>query len=199
MVARRELISEREERRALGLAARQPASAGKLADLLATLGKRVVAAALEDRRVQRRLAETRYRVIGVDYAEEKPSGSARDPVRLAEVGFYDYDRDVLVVAVVRPRTGAVMRLEERKGLQPAPSHEEVERARELALSDPKLARLRRRRDMRVSALPAEAPHDLHRRVHVYFASGGRRAQPLGDAVVDLSADRIVSVMPRERR
>jgi len=155
----------------------------------------VVAAALEDRKVQRRLAETRYRVIGVDYAEEKPSGSAREP----EVGFYDYDRDVLVVAVVAPRTGAVMRLEERKGLQPAPSHEEVERARELALSDPKLARLRRRRDLRVSALPAEAPHDLHRRVHVYFASGGRRAQPLGDAVVDLSADRIVSMTPSEQR
>ncbi len=198
-MADRELISEREERRALGLAARQPASAGKLAELLATLGKRVAAAALEDRKVRRRLVGTRYRVIGVGYAEEKPSGRAREPVRLAEVGFYDYDRDVLVVAVVKPRTGAVVRLEERRGIQPAPSDEEIERARELALSERQLAHLRRRRGLRISALPARAPDDEHRRLHVSFWSGGRRAQPLGEAIVDLSADRTFSATPEEGR
>lgn len=197
-MAERELISEREERRALGLAARQPASAGKLAELLASLEKRVVAAALKDRKVQRRLSDTRYRVIGADYAEEKPSGRAREPARLAEVGFYDYDRDVLVVAVVKPRTGVVLRLEERNGIQPAPSREEVERVRELTLSDPRLERLRRRRALRVSVVPASGD-DQHRRMRVSLWSGGGRARQLGVALVDLSADRVVDAAPVEAR
>nr|MBA2461250.1 hypothetical protein [Actinomycetota bacterium] len=56
----RKLIGEREERRALGLAGRQPESAGKLAEVTVRLRERVVAAALADRKVQRRLAKTRY-------------------------------------------------------------------------------------------------------------------------------------------
>jgi hypothetical protein len=202
-VPERELIGEREERRALGLAGRQPESAGKLGELAVRLQERVVAAALADRKVQRRLARTRYRVIGADYAEEKAAGRAREPKRLAEVGFYDYDRDVLVVAVVEPRSGRVTRLEEREGLQPPPAEEEVERARELALSDPSLQRLRRRRGLEVVAFTARAPHeerpDNHRRVHLYFWSGGRRRpQMVGDAVVDLSAERVVPATPEER-
>jgi hypothetical protein len=201
-MAERVLISEREERRALGLAGRQPESAGKLAELAMRLRERVTAAALADRKVQRRLGRTRYRVIGADYAEEKSSGRGREPKRVAEVGFYDYDRDVLVVAVVEPRSGRVMRLEEREGLQPPPSEEEVEHARELALSEPRLQRLRRRRGLQVVAFTARAPHeerrDNRRRVHLYFWSGGRRPEMVGDAVVDLSGERVVPATPEER-
>jgi hypothetical protein len=197
-----ELIGEREERRALGLAGRQPESAEKLAELGVRLTERVVASALADRKVVRRLAKTRYRVIGADYAEEKPSGRAREPTRLAEVGFYDYDRDVLVVAVMNPRSGKVLRLEEREGLQPPPSDEEVDHARKVALSDETLEGLRRRRGLKVAAFTARAPHDErrdnHRRVHLYFWSGGRRPELVGDAVVDLSAERVVPATPEER-
>jgi hypothetical protein len=192
-------ISEREEQRALGLAARQPRSARTLAEVLAGLQKRVVAAALADRKVQRRLANTRYGVIAADYVEEKPTGRTREPSRLAEVGFYDYDHDVLVVAVVKLRSGAVVRVEERLGFQPRPSEEEVERAQELALSDPKLDRLRRLRTLRVVALPVRGQDDKHRRVHLYFWSGGRTPRPVGDAVIDLSVERIVSATLDERR
>lgn len=199
----RALIGEREERMALALAGRQPDSARKLAELAARLGERVIAAALADRKVGRRLAKTRYRVIGADYAEEKPTGRrAGEPTRLAEVGFYDYDRDVLVVAVVNPRSGRVVRIEEREGLQPPPSDQEVEHARELALSDHALKGLRRRRGLQVVAFTARAPqeerHDNHRRVHLYFWSGGRHPELVGDAVVDLSAERIVPATPEER-
>jgi len=201
-VRERELIGAREERRALGLAARQPESAGKLAEFAVRLRERVVAAALADRKVERRLAKTRYRVIGADYAEEKPSGRTREPKRLVEVGFYDYDRDVLVVAVMNPRTGRVLRLEEREGLQPPPSDEEVDHARKVALSDQRLEGLRRRRGLRVVAFTARAPHDErrdnHRRVHLYFWSGGRRPELVGDAVVDLSGERVVPATPEER-
>lgn len=201
-MAERELISEREERRALALAGRQPESAGKLAELLSDLRGRVIAAALADRKVQRRLADTRHRAVGADYAEEKPTGRAREPKRVAEVGIYDYTHDVLVVAVVDPRSGRVVRLEEREGLQPAPSPDEIERARKLALDDPSLERLRRRRGLQVVAFtgraPQEEPRDNHRRVHLYFWSGGRSPEPVGDAVVDLSAERVVPATPEER-
>jgi hypothetical protein len=201
-VAERELISEREERRALALAGRQPESAGKLAEVLADMRERVIAAALADRKVQRRLAETRHRALGADYAEEKPTGRAREPKRLAEVGIYDYTHDVLVVAVVDPRSGKVLRLEEREDVQPPPSPDEVERARQLALADPSLERLRRRRGLQVVAVTARAPyeerHDNRRRVHLYFWSGGRSPQLAGDAVIDLSAERVVPAAPEER-
>jgi hypothetical protein len=198
-----ELIGEREERRALGLAGRQPDSARKLAELAVRLRERLVAAALADRKIGLRLAKTRYRLIGVDYAEEKPaSPRAREPTRLAEIGFYDYDRDVLVVAVMNLRSGRVVRIDEREGLQPPPSEEEVEHATELALSDPKLEGLRRRRALEVVAFTGRAPHedgrDNHRRVHLYFWSGRRRPKQVGDAVVDLSAERVVPATPEER-
>lgn len=194
------LISEREERLALGLAAGQPESAAKLAELADRLRERVAGAALESSKVRRRLVGARYRLVGVDYAEEKTGrGRLR---RLAEVGFYDYDRDVLVVAVVEPRSGRVLRIEEREGLQPPPSAEEIDRARELALADERVAHLRRRRGLQVAAFTARAPHDErrddHRRLHLYFWSGGRKPELVGSAVVDLSAERVVPPSPGER-
>jgi hypothetical protein len=195
-------VSERERRRALGLAARQPESAGKLAELAIQLGERVVSAALGDAKVKRRLRDTRFAVIGADYAEEKPTGRAPEGKRLAEVGFYDYDRDVLVVAVVDPRSGAASRLVEREGVQPPPAAKEIERAKELVLAAPQFEHLRRRHGLEVVAFNARAPQergkDNHRRLHLYFWSGGRRPQMVGDAVVDLSAEEIVPATPEER-
>jgi hypothetical protein len=201
-VPRRELVSEREGRRALGLAARQPESAGQLAELATKLGERVASAALADAKVKRRLRDTRFTLIGADYAEEKPTGRAREPKRVAEVGFYDYDRDVLVVAVVDPRSGVAMRIEEREGVQPPPGAEEIERAKELVLAATQFEHLRRRRRLEVVAFNARAPQDggqdNHRRLHLYFWSGGRRPQLVGDAVVDLSAEEVVPATPEER-
>lgn len=196
------LISEREIRRVLGLAARQPESAETLTELAVRLGERVVAAALQNAKVKRRLRNTRYAIIGADYAEQKPTGRAREQKRFAEVGFYDYDRDLLVVAVVDPRSGAVTSVEDREGVQPPPAAAEIERAKALVLAERQFEQLRRRRGLEVVAFNARAPQgrrrNNHRRLHLYFWSGGRRAQLVADAVVDLTAEEVVAATPEER-
>ena len=71
----------------------------------AVIGGRIVQLARTDPRVRERLAGVRSRVVTVDAAEH-------------EVGFYDYDNDVLVVAVLDPLTGELVDLTERKESPP---------------------------------------------------------------------------------
>src|SRR5262245_5279134 len=97
------LLSRREEARMLRLARSQPANAGELLELIEEIEEikeRTIEAVLAEERVQARIKGVRYRVLAADYREDKPMGDEKRPRRLAEVGLYDYDKDVLVVAVV---------------------------------------------------------------------------------------------------
>ena len=66
---------------------------------------RITQLARTDRRVRERLADVRSRVVTVDAGEHG-------------VGFYDYDNDVLVVAVLDALTGELVDLTERKESPP---------------------------------------------------------------------------------
>jgi hypothetical protein len=188
------LVTRREEARALRLAGSQPESAAELTALLSEIAARIVAFAAEAPRVRRRLARSRNRVVAVDYREDKPK-RGRSPIRLAEVGFYDYDTDVLVVAVVDPFAGKVTELFEREGSAPPISDEELEDARELLAEVPELRKALRRKRARVAAFPtpsyaflADSGREGHRGAAVYVdtAEGAEL-----HAVVDLSARELV--------
>src|SRR5262249_37425977 len=129
----RTLVSQREELRGIVLAQRQPKSDRVLRELIGKVGARVIDAVLKDPQVTERLARTRYRVVGADLREEKPIGDTKTARRLGEVGVYDYDRNVLVVPVVALRTGQVVTIDERRGIQPSLTPEEVMEAKNIAL------------------------------------------------------------------
>src|SRR5712691_5402945 len=95
------LITRREEARALRLASAQPKTTADLTKFLSELASRMADFATAEPQVRERLGQVRNRVLAVDYREEKPEKGKRT-IRLAEVGFYDYDHDVLVVAVIDP-------------------------------------------------------------------------------------------------
>lgn len=125
------LLSRRDEAHVLRLLRSQPESAGELTAFLERLRQQVVQVALADARVAERLAGVRSRVLTADYREDKVPDGDEVP-RLAEVGVYDYDHDVLVVAVVDLRTGGVVELVERAGSAPPITPEEFEEARQIA-------------------------------------------------------------------
>src|SRR6476646_10025146 len=103
------IVTRRDEARALKLARSQPKSSRELNAFLAEIGGRITHFAKADPEVRERLANVRSRVVTVDYREDKPDDGDR-PVRLGEVGFYDYDNDVLVVAVVDPFAAEIVDL-----------------------------------------------------------------------------------------
>src|SRR5262249_15322556 len=154
---------------------------------------RVIDAVLKDPQVAERLAGTRYRVVGADMREEKPSGDTKTARRLGEVGVYDYDRDVLVVPVVALRTGQVVTIEERRGIQPSLTPEEVAEATKIALSDPTFRSLTRYRQLDIVTFPARAafadshPAFGHRCFALYFWTRSKPPKRLAAAMVDLSA------------
>lgn len=117
----RPFVSKHEEAEGLRLAAAQPESAAKLLAFLDGVRERLIAAVREEDRVRSRLDGRLSRVVGVDYREDKVGAHVR---RLAEVGFYDYNSDVVLVAVVHPLAGELLDLEERQGLQPPITDEE---------------------------------------------------------------------------
>lgn len=125
-----ELLSRADQAHVLRLAGSQPESGAELTEFLGRLRDRVVAAALDDGRLRERLQGCRYRVLAADYREDKLVGGRVR--RKAEVGVYDYDRDVLVIAVVDLRTGEVEEVLDRDGAQPPISEEELDEARSLA-------------------------------------------------------------------
>jgi hypothetical protein len=188
------LVTRREEARALRLGGSQPESAAELTSFLTEIAARMVAFAMEAPRVRRRLADGRNRVLAVDYREDKPKRGQR-PIRLAEVGFYDYDRDVLVVAVVNPFAGKLVELFEREGSAPPISDEELAEARDLLSEIPELRAALRSRRARVAAFPtpsyaflADSGRERHRGAVVYVDAAKGAAL---HAVVDLSARQVV--------
>jgi hypothetical protein len=187
------LVTRRDEARALKLARSQPASSGELTAFLDEIGSRLVEFAQAEPRVQERLGKVRNRVLTVDYREDKPDEGNR-PIRLGEVGFYDYDNDVLVVAVVDPFEASLVGLEERN-VSPPITPEELAEARKLLAKVQKLDAAVGRRRKGIAAFPTpsyafleESGRQGHRGCIVYVESEGR----ILHGVVDLSARLVVS-------
>ncbi len=193
----RTLVSRREELRGISLAQRQPKSARALRELIEKVKARVIESVLKDPQVRKRLAGTRYRVVGADMREEKPSGKTKTARRLGEVGVYDYNRDVLLVPIVDLRSGQVVTIEERRGIQPPLTAEELEDAKKIVLSDPAFRFLARHRELAVVAFPARPafaeshPAFGHRCFALYFWTRGKQLKRLAAAMVDLSARQVV--------
>jgi hypothetical protein len=184
-VTARPVIGERDQQRLLSLARRQPETAGRLGDLLGKLEQRAVEAALAHPDVAARLEGARFRTIGADLRGEKGEQEAS---RLVEVGFYDYDREVLVVAVMAVRSGELVALEERS-VQPALVEDEVDEATELMLTDERFTALARRRErLQPVAFLAQRlePGENRRLIELHLWTSGRRPRPVASALVDLS-------------
>src|SRR5688572_18033704 len=99
-MAKRPLVSRREQAQVLKLAEGQPKSTPALQALIETVRSRAIDAVMADSRVRARVAGVRHRVVGADLAFEKPTEDGRAERQLANVGVYDYDHDVLLVASV---------------------------------------------------------------------------------------------------
>jgi hypothetical protein len=185
----RPLLSERTEKRALALAARQPDSHAELDSLIETVRARGRELIETDDRLREYLADRRVRLLHTEYAEEK--GEDGGVVRVGRAHFFDYDRSVVVTVSAELRTGEVLDIKDRPGIRPAPSEEEIAEARELAAVDPVLARIARRRDVTLVAFAARAPvaddpAAANRRLELHFWSGAVRPRRAGSIVVDLT-------------
>ncbi|KNE82085.1 Tat pathway signal sequence domain protein [Streptomyces fradiae] len=82
-------------------------------------------------------------MLGTDLVELKPSEvDDAAPPRRAEVSFYDYKDDRLVLKTVNLSTGEVEKTETREGEQPPPTRAEAVEAVEVLLADPLSAGLK---------------------------------------------------------
>ena len=198
-MAKRPLVSRREQAQVLSLAEGQPKSTRALQTLIETVRSRAIDAVMADSRVRERVAGVRFQVVGADLRVEKPAENGRPQEQLADVGVYDYDHDVLLVASVDLGAAAVLGVEERSGIQPPPTDAEVDEAKELVLANEQFASLRRQAGLQVVALPGRASsmpeHRLyrHRVFLLTFWTGGEQPTKVGDAAVDLSARAVVPV------
>jgi hypothetical protein len=189
------LLSRVEEVQALRLAGSQPKSGAKLRKLVQRIRSRVVSAVLGENRVRQRLAGVRYRVLAVEYREDKPDRD-RKATRMAEVAIYDYDRDVLVVAAIDLRAGSLVDLFEREGVAPPITAEELDDARRIVATEtPALRSVLQRKSASMVAFPTpsyafEAYPDRrhHRGCTLYIAVGRGQTRAI---TVDLSAGRVV--------
>jgi Cu2+-containing amine oxidase len=199
------LLSAKEESQVRQLA-QKPRTAPALTKLLGKVGSRAIEAALESKDVSDRLSGTRHEVVGIDLpvlepaaAAKRATGDEKKTLPLAEVGVYDYDRNVLVVPIVDLRSGAVIRIEERRASQPPLSRREIEEARRIVFADARNRALKQRGDLHVAAFPVRAAfleghaYYGHRCFVLYFWTGGKQPKKVGRAVVDLSARQLVPV------
>src|SRR5437879_3716221 len=136
-MAQRAPLNAAEESRARRFA-QQPKSARSLVALLAEVQARTIQAALTAKQVAERLENTRHAVIGANLpaldgapGPKKAPRDEKETLGLAEVGVYDYDRNVLVVPFVDLRKGVVTKVDERRGLQPPLAPHEVEEAKRI--------------------------------------------------------------------
>ena len=127
------MLTRTEEAEESHLASSQPESAGKYATFLETLRGRVLKTALANKQVQKRLAGVRHRLLAIDFHQEK---HAAGMIRLAAVGFYDYDRDTLVVASINLHDSSLAGLDDHPGAAPPISGEELTEARQIAATAP---------------------------------------------------------------
>jgi len=196
-MAQARLLTENEESRLTELKQGQPESAEALQALVEEIKTRTVRAALDDSQVAQRLEGKRSRVVGTDFTEEKPRDGERIESRLAEVGIYDYDDNVLIVPIIDLRSGVVAAIEERRGYRPSLAAEEIEEAKNIALAHREFQSLTEYSELEVVAFPARAavteshPGFGHRCVTLYFWTGGEQPERVSQAVVDLSTQEVV--------
>ena len=180
------------------LAQKLPESAQALQKLIEKVRVRTIPAVLKDPKVAARLEGIRFQVVGADLRQEKPSEGRNATALFGEIGIYDYEHNVLVVPVVDLRKGVVVSIEERRGLQPSLTLEEVAEAKKIVLSDPRFRSLKKHSDLEVVAFPARAtsiesnPCYGHRCFALYFWVGGKQPRKVAEAIVDLSTQRLVS-------
>jgi hypothetical protein len=137
-----------------------------------------------DPRVRERLANVRSRVVTVDCREDGPG----------EVGFYDYDNDVLVVAVVDPFAAELVDLVERRVSPPITLEELAEVLELLTRRTSNLQAALTRRRARTAAFTTPtygfvdgSGREGHRGCVLYVESKGSVLH----GVVDLSARQVV--------
>jgi hypothetical protein len=187
-------LSDDEEALQRRLMGSQPESSGELTEFLERLASRITGAAMQDSRLRQRLSGVRHEVLAVDYREDKPV-EGEPPSRAAEVGIYDYDRDVLVVAAFDLYSGVVFELYEREQAAPPIAPTEAERARDLARELPAMGEAIQRDDSDMVAFPSPCyafeanPRRARHRGCTLYATG-REGEVLS-VTVDLSAMEIV--------
>jgi hypothetical protein len=187
-------LSDEDEAQERRLLAGQPATSGELTEFLERLKARVNEAVGNDERVRGRLDGVRYEVLAVDYREEKPE-EGRPSSRAAQVGIYDYDRDVLVVAVFDLYSGAVSDVYDREGAAPPIAPAEVDQARELVSDVPGIGEALRRDGSDAVAFPTPSyafdanPRRARHRGCTFYATGGDGE--VRAVTVDLSAMEVV--------
>jgi len=191
-------LSDSEQSKLTTLLQGQPESAEELRVLIDKIKVRAVQIATDDARVAARVKGKRSRVVGFDFAYDKSKDDGKNTARLAEIGIYDYDNDVLVVPIVDLGKGAVTAIEERKGYHPALTADEIEEAKNIALEQREFQSLKGQSGLEVTAYPARAaaipthPGYGHRCVTLYFWSGGEQPKRVSQAVVDLSTRKLIS-------
>jgi hypothetical protein len=199
-MAERAVLSTQDWRRLAGLALGRPPTPARAASLVERVRTQSPDRALADANLAARLRDRRHRVIGADLRIDKPARPRGQPRLLGEVGIYDYEDDVLLVAFVDTKNGRVVEVQERPSIQLEPTDDEIEEASEIALAaDRSLAR---RRSLDVVAHPAHlvgipAAVSGHRLVQLYFWAGRRRPEQVGEAIVDLSARSVVERVEEE--
>jgi len=201
-MAKSDPLSERGKAKILRHLQNQPASLGDLQSSLGEVAERAVQTASTDPKVVKRLEGSRFRVMGSDLSVtgadikgEKPApGEAA--LSVAEVGIYDYDRNVLLVATVDLGSGTVAGIEERAGVQPPLTSDELEEAKDLLLAEARFRSLKKRSRLEVIAFPSRAAFDPshpafgHRCFSVYLWTGGKRPTRVGEAVLDMSTRKL---------
>jgi hypothetical protein len=184
------LIGRKEKTRLLRDALDERSIAKQVADVR----ERVVEHAASLPALVERLGGRRHRVLGADLHVEEPGVDLVHAVRHAEVAIYDYDRNVLVSAIVDLASGELVRISERPGQQPPPTSDEMREAAAIATRDPEVKRVLRgvkKYDaVAFVARQATTPQDPmygRRALDVYFWSRGAKAKRIaGPILVDLS-------------
>jgi hypothetical protein len=137
--------------------------------------------------------EVRYRVLGAELLVEKPEVPSKLPKRFIEVLIVDYPGRRNLQFLVQER-GQVARVATIRG-QPTFHEEEIQEARRIAGSDPRVAAVRRHRGLFVSAHAPPRPSETGGRVvqlH-YVLAVKQRYEIAASVLVDLSDRRLLSV------
>jgi hypothetical protein len=191
------LLSRETEVRALRLLEKAGGPSKAFIALWNNVQANAIDFALEQPRVKQYLEGHRHAVVGGDLRPVRGEPRTKFPPRIGEVGIYDYDRNVLMIAVVDLRKRALLDLEERRGIQPPLSKSELDEAKAIVLASSPYRRLAKQRTLHVEAFAARVsflpdhPSYGHRVFTLAFWSGGRKPKKLQDAVVDLSNRRVL--------
>jgi hypothetical protein len=198
-MARQKFLTKQEELRGIRLARQsEPEAAPQLREMIESVKARTVPEVLKDAGLARRLKGRRTRVVGSGVKLERPAKGEPITPRLGELAVYDYDRNVLLVATVDLREGGILKIDERRGIQPPLTPEEIEEAKKLVLSDRRFQALKKHSSLEVVASPSclafdeGSPFHGHRCFTLYFWTGGKQPRRVAGVGVDLSTQQLFS-------